>query len=77
MSANHVKNKEVEESKEINENIDENFDLDETEEFWEIQKLDMSVMKVNQNYIKSIDYRCFPMRDNQELKKNYKYVNMP
>ncbi len=57
--------------------VDENFENDETDEFWDTERLPVHEMCPNQNDMNLITEKCYHLKDNLEIKRqaNYQYVN--
>ena len=58
--------------------IDENFELDETDEYEGVNKNicnDFTTQLPNNNDIKQKTQINFPLKDNQDLKASYQYVD--
>lgn len=41
--------------------VDENFEMDETDEFWNVVHHDVKDFSTNDNFIKEIDRKAFPL----------------
>lgn len=57
--------------------VDENFENDETDEFWDTDRLPVHEMNPNLNDINMITEMCLHLKENIDLKRlaNYQYVN--
>lgn len=57
--------------------VDENFENDETDEFWDSERLPVHEMLPRLNDLNIITDVCLPLKDNLDLKRlaNYQYVN--
>ncbi len=57
--------------------VDENFENDETDEFWDRERLPVHEMHPRLNDLNVITEVCLPLKDNLDLKRlaNYHYVN--
>jgi hypothetical protein len=57
--------------------VDENFENDETDEFWDRERLPVHEMHPRLNDLNIITEVCLPLKDNLDLKRfaNYQYIN--
>ena len=57
--------------------VDENFENDETDEFWDSERLPVHELFPNQNDVNKVTEKCLHLKDNLDLKRlaNYQYVN--
>lgn len=73
-----LKKNEDDDDDQMSDYIDENFEHDETDEYEGVAKhdtVDFTVYIANNNDIKKKTELTYSLKDNQELKKHYKYVN--
>ena len=71
----HVEVDEPEEEDEDSDYIDENFEMDETDEFWGINRHRCGDFIQNTNDIKNMDQKNIPLRHRESKKQLYQYVN--
>jgi hypothetical protein len=70
-----IKKDEPEEEDEDSDYIDENFEMDETDEFWGINRHRCGDFIQNTNDIKNMDQKNIPLRHRESKKQLYQYVN--
>ena len=66
-----------EEEDEESDYVDENFEEDETDEFWDFDRLPCHQLACNMNDLQIIDKKNQSLVNNQQLRRdaNYQYVN--